>query len=55
MTVPFMHHHVSKQTGLRDTVVLGGAERWDDKQCLISHVCSEFVCSTNLVRMVWWR
>ena len=20
-----------KQTGLRDTVVLGGAERWDDK------------------------
>ena len=56
MTVPFMHHHVSKQTGLlRDTVVLGGAERWDDKQCLISHVCSEFVCPTNLVRMVWWR
>ena len=50
-----------KQTGLRDTVVLGGAERWDDKPdgfiqiVLTSHICTGFVCLTNLVRMVWWR
>ena len=50
-----------KQTGLRDTVVLEGAEDGMTKhmdsfrQCLTTHVCTGFVCPTNLVRMAWWR
>ena len=48
-----------KQTGLRDTVVLEGAERWDDKPdgfiqiMLTSYIYTGFVCPTNLVRIAW--
>ena len=52
MTVPFMHHHVSKQTGLRDTVVLEGAERWDDKpdgftQTVFDQSRLQWICVSN--------
>ena len=44
-----------KQTGLRDTVVLGGAVRWDDKPDGFIQIVFDQSRLHWIVRMVWWR